>query len=129
MRSQLSAAHDAYVAIMTTVNHQIQTQLHRNTDSWRLRNACPPCTYLLENEPPLTQKMQIAIDGNNSLKRVLRSTREKDGSGKVINVESIECFDGRQVINDMYMSEDEVNIFANEVKRRCPSIDTSVCCT
>jgi hypothetical protein len=61
--------------------------------------------------------MLVAFDGNESLKRVERAIREKDASRKLVCSENIECKDLCTVMNDMYLSEDQVNQFKNEVKR------------
>lgn len=46
--------------------------LERDLPNWRLRNACPACTYKLEDKPTLTFDMLVTMDGNDSLKRVIR---------------------------------------------------------
>lgn len=36
-----------------------------------MKNACPACTYKLKDEPLMRFSMLIAMDGNDSLKRVI----------------------------------------------------------
>ncbi|KAF8517056.1 hypothetical protein BU17DRAFT_30209, partial [Hysterangium stoloniferum] len=113
MRAQLSASHDVYVEIQTRISCDIQNQLGHE-DNWQLRNACPPCTYVLEDEPPLKYSIQATFDGNNSLKRIPKFLREKDSTGKVISIESLEQPDGRQRINGFYLTPGEVDKFSSE---------------
>ncbi|KXN91216.1 hypothetical protein AN958_02172 [Leucoagaricus sp. SymC.cos] len=43
---------------------------------WQLRNACPACTYKLEGEGSLIFSLLVTLDGNDSLKRVLRKEND-----------------------------------------------------
>src|SRR5271170_5260616 len=69
---QFSISYDLYLDIRRRVDILIQTALERDTPDWRLRNSCPACTYKLEGESPLKFSMLFTMDGNNSLKRVVR---------------------------------------------------------
>jgi Kyakuja-Dileera-Zisupton transposase len=60
--------------------------------------------------------MLMAMDGNESLKRVQRARREKNMASQIINVENIERDDSRVLVSDMYLSEAAVNHFRHEVK-------------
>ncbi|KAF8519506.1 hypothetical protein BU17DRAFT_75910 [Hysterangium stoloniferum] len=121
-RSLCDLHHDVYVEIQTRISCDIQNQLGHE-DNWQLRNACPPCTYVLEDEPPLKYSIQATFDGNNSLKRIPKSLREKDSTGKVVSIESLERPDGRQRINGFYLTPGEVDKFSSEVKRRLPKVN------
>ena len=74
-----------------------------------VKNACVPCTYRLKDEPPLKFSMLIAIDGNNSLKRVERVKRERDENSRVIGCENIERDEGKEFDDEMYISEEVVD--------------------
>ncbi|KAF8572998.1 hypothetical protein K439DRAFT_1564199, partial [Ramaria rubella] len=97
----------------------------RDTPHWCLKNACPPCTYKLEGEPALKIAMQMTMDGNNTQKRVERTVRHADGEGKIILSVNIERRDNRSVFGDYYLTPEEVNLFAYEVKRRLPPAGTT----
>lgn len=106
--NQFSIAYDVYLDIIRIVDKRIKQALGRDTPSWRLLNACPACNYRLEDEPPLQFSKLIAIDGNNSLRRV-DPTVTKD-----FNV----LQDSRTRTSDIWLSPDEVNRFKDEVKSR-----------
>ncbi|KAJ6494103.1 hypothetical protein C8R47DRAFT_974936 [Mycena vitilis] len=78
---QFSAAFDVYLDIQKTVDERIMKELGRDAPDWRLKNCCPACTYKLEGEMKLIFEMLSAIDGNNSLKRVLMKERGVDDNG------------------------------------------------
>ncbi|KAG1861097.1 hypothetical protein DFJ58DRAFT_839741 [Suillus subalutaceus] len=64
----------------TRVDSLINTAIHRNSPDWHLRNACPCCTYELQNEPTMTFRLLYATDGNDSLKRVSQRLIGADGN-------------------------------------------------
>jgi hypothetical protein len=49
----------------------MQFALGRNSPDWRLRHACPACTYKLKNENSLLFSLLFTMDGNDSLKQIL----------------------------------------------------------
>ncbi|KAF8576460.1 hypothetical protein K439DRAFT_1367201, partial [Ramaria rubella] len=100
------------------IKHQVKMELQHNTPKWRLQNVCLPCMYVLEDEPPLEHTMLVAMDGNESLKRMERAWYQKDDAGHVISSERIEWQDMRTIQTDMHLNEEEVDRFKNEVKRR-----------
>ncbi|KAF8506448.1 hypothetical protein BU17DRAFT_57661, partial [Hysterangium stoloniferum] len=118
-------SHDVYVEIQTRISCDIQNQLGHQ-DNGQLRNACPPCTYVLEDEPPLKYSIQATFDRNNSLKHIPKSLHEKDSTGKVVSIESLERPDGRQHINGFYLTPGEVDKFSSEVKCRLPKVNVPV---
>lgn len=62
-------------------------------------------SFQLEDEAPLVFKRLIAMDGNNSLKRMRRN-----------GLTDTRTFDD----SDIYLPSDYVNLYANEVKSRTP---------
>jgi hypothetical protein len=70
-----------YNSILESVDLKVRVTLNRNSSNWRLRNACPCCTVRLEDEPQLTYSMLFSMDGNDSLKRVLRRDRGTTDDG------------------------------------------------
>ncbi|KAG1767999.1 hypothetical protein EDD22DRAFT_949807 [Suillus occidentalis] len=75
---QFSIAFDLYHQIRRTVASVLMTSLQRDSPDWRLKHACPACTYLLTDEDQLRFKMLYAMDGNDSLKRVIRRSLNDD---------------------------------------------------
>ncbi|KIJ58156.1 hypothetical protein HYDPIDRAFT_34448 [Hydnomerulius pinastri MD-312] len=68
LNTQLSIAYDVYLRTLNCINHRLKKALGRDTENWRLLNACPACFYKLEDEPELDFDWLVSIDGNNSLK-------------------------------------------------------------
>ncbi|KAG1777134.1 hypothetical protein EV702DRAFT_970148, partial [Suillus placidus] len=67
----LSSTFDIYLTILREVEKRIKAALQRDTPNWRVLNACPACTYMLEDEPPLKFNRMYVFDGGNSAKRML----------------------------------------------------------
>ncbi|KAI0083017.1 hypothetical protein BDY19DRAFT_981236 [Irpex rosettiformis] len=101
-REQLSIAFDAYLDILRRVKQDVDHALGRDTPDWRIKNACPCCNYKLKDEPPLTPSRLLAMDGNNSAKRVA----------------SAGLVDFGQFDSDYFLSREEVDRFKDEVKGR-----------
>lgn len=53
----------------------MKTALGRDAPDWRLKNGCPACTYKLKGEDKLIFAMLLLMDGNDSLKRILRKDK------------------------------------------------------
>ncbi|PPQ79249.1 hypothetical protein CVT24_007507 [Panaeolus cyanescens] len=75
-RSALADAFDVFLAIKRNVDRLVQKELGRDTEHWRALNACPPSESdnyeykQLEEETPLKYRVLLAIDGNDSTKRM-----------------------------------------------------------
>ena len=122
---QFSIAFDVYLAIRAEVDRRVKDSLGRQSGDWRLRHTCPACTYKLCDEIHLRFSMLWAMDGNDSLKRILRRTQnpetgENDGPSR-------ERMDSRTVPGDMYLSRDEVNKWAKEVVQEMKNLGEEVC--
>ncbi|KAF7976738.1 hypothetical protein HWV62_5710 [Athelia sp. TMB] len=104
-RDQLNIAFDAYLDILRCVEKMANVALKRDTPHWRVKNACPPCHYELEDEVPLIPRAWYGHDGNFSLKRAA-------DAGTV---------DGRQFDSSYLLSRADVDVFKDEVKRRAPT--------
>lgn len=61
--------------------------------------------------------MMCCIDGNESLKRHTRVWQRVDGSGKVTEC-NVERPDGRTRSSFLFVEADEVNQYADEVRKR-----------
>ncbi|KAJ7736059.1 hypothetical protein B0H14DRAFT_3097554 [Mycena olivaceomarginata] len=66
-----SKCFDVYLEILQVVDDRIKKVLGRDTPDWRLKNCCPACTYELEGEMKMIFEMLVALDRNDSLKRIL----------------------------------------------------------
>ncbi|KAF7371636.1 hypothetical protein MVEN_00019100 [Mycena venus] len=60
---------------------RVEKVLGQDAPDWRLKNCCPACTYKLEGEAKLIFEMLMAMDGNDSLKRVLTKEKGVDENG------------------------------------------------
>ncbi|KAI0702844.1 hypothetical protein BC835DRAFT_1263373 [Cytidiella melzeri] len=102
---QFSGSFDVYLEILHRVDTHVNVRLRRDSSEWRLRHACPPCMYTLENEPALALSLLCSMDGNSSLKLVDSSVRY--GSPRQ---------DERtHRIKDLFLSPEAVNKFKDEV--------------
>src|SRR5271169_3641078 len=48
---QFSIALNLYLSIQTLADKMVQTALKHDSPNGKLSNACPSCTYILEDEP------------------------------------------------------------------------------
>ncbi|KAF7377629.1 hypothetical protein MSAN_00185700 [Mycena sanguinolenta] len=82
LTQQFTISFDLYLEVLDNIDKRVATALGRDAPDWRLKNCCPSCTYKLEGEQKLIFSMLVAMDGNDSLKRVLRkdSTFDDDGN-------------------------------------------------
>ncbi|KAG1833659.1 hypothetical protein DFJ58DRAFT_719412 [Suillus subalutaceus] len=69
LNSQFSDAYDVYLEILHRVDCRLNEVLKRNTPNWQILNACPCCSYKLDEEAPQVMDRLFSINGNNSLKR------------------------------------------------------------
>lgn len=100
---------------MNEIDTVVKQALDRDHKDWRIKNACPACTYSLEDEPELHYSMLGCMDGNNSLKRVARMSPEDAGLSAPMNIEREDT--RVYANNDYYLTRAEVNVFQHEVTR------------
>ncbi|KAK7457914.1 hypothetical protein VKT23_010261 [Stygiomarasmius scandens] len=103
---QTLSAYDLYIRIINEVRRRVREVLGRDSANWRMLNACPCCQYPVIGEGELPIGMLIAVDGNNSLKRMER--REKSGEGEELGMLK-ERLDLREGGTDYFLSNEEVN--------------------
>ncbi|KAJ7358050.1 hypothetical protein DFH08DRAFT_911665 [Mycena albidolilacea] len=74
---------DLYLEILDNAEKRVKTALGRDAPDWRLKNGCPACTYKLKGEDKLIFAMLLLMDGNDSLKRILRKDKgfDEDDAG------------------------------------------------
>lgn len=124
---QFSIAFDLYLSILDEVDNRVKTALGRKTGDWQLRHACPPCMYKLRNEPDLLFAMLWAMDGNNSLSRLLRRSATSQHDENTLGP-SCERSDTRNLSGDMYISREDVDKWAREVVAQVQSASEGVIC-
>lgn len=90
----------------------VREALDRATPDWRLKNACPCCTYLLKDEPDLPYQMLFSMDGNDSLKRVLRRKAGIGDDGAP--GPSSERVDNRWGGSDYFITREEVDQWSKD---------------
>ncbi|KAJ7840292.1 hypothetical protein B0H14DRAFT_3086874 [Mycena olivaceomarginata] len=72
LRKQFAICYDLYLDLRRNSEKTVLKSLSRDSFSWRLKHGCPACMYKLKGEAKLIYDILVAMDGNNSLKRVLR---------------------------------------------------------
>lgn len=113
MSRQFSIAFDVYLSIRAKVDQIVQATLQRDSPNWRLKHACPACTYKLEDEQPLLFTMLYTMDGNDSLRRIIR--RSSSDNDDETPGPSCELPSTREVSGDRYLSRQYVDKWANGV--------------
>ncbi|KAJ7326440.1 hypothetical protein DFH08DRAFT_916887 [Mycena albidolilacea] len=101
---QFSIAYDLYLDIRRRTDERIMLLLRRDS-KWRMKHTCPACMYKLEGEDKLIFDMLTTMDGNDSLKRVLRQKKTSmadDEEGEPVLGKSSERVDNRDA-GDGYM--------------------------
>ncbi|KAF7334351.1 hypothetical protein MSAN_02380000 [Mycena sanguinolenta] len=116
LAQQFTISFDLYLEVLGNIDKRVATALGRDAPDWRLKNCCPSCTYKLEGEQKLIFSMLVAMDGNDSLKRVLRkdSTFDDDGNptrGKSQRQDPREADAG----GSYFLKRDEVDKWAKEM--------------
>lgn len=104
---QFLICYDVYIQIRNGIQSRVFAVLKCDGD-WRLRNACPACTYRLEGEDALIFDMLITMDGNDSLKRILCRETTYDKEGQPV-YKSVERPEGREISDDYYLSRERVD--------------------
>ncbi|KAF8161430.1 hypothetical protein B0H34DRAFT_781939 [Crassisporium funariophilum] len=74
----LSNAFDAYLTVIRHIDAEVAKVLGFCGPDWRVKNACPACSYELDGKPPLTYRQMLAMDANFSLKRMAYSGRKNN---------------------------------------------------
>lgn len=120
---QFIICYDVYIQIKNEVQLRVSVVLKRE-GNWRLRNACPACTYKLEGEDELIFDMLVTMDGNDSLKRILcRETSYSSTDGQP-TYKSIERVDSRAVSGDYYLTRESVDKWVKgRIQQALPEAD------
>ncbi|KAJ7816457.1 hypothetical protein B0H14DRAFT_3089810 [Mycena olivaceomarginata] len=83
--------------------------LGRDTPNWRLKHTCPACMYKLEGGDELIFSMLFAMDGNDSLKRVLKCLKTDGSEEEPTAGPSIERDDSRDGGEDYILRQERVD--------------------
>ena len=104
LTDQLRDTFDVYLAILNGVDLRVRAVRKQDTPNWRIRNACAPCLYTLENEPQLKYSLLATMDGNQSLKLV--DSKFRAGTPRT---------DPQRLGTDLYLSPEAVDQFKDDV--------------
>ncbi|KAI6032301.1 hypothetical protein BKA83DRAFT_4558705 [Pisolithus microcarpus] len=107
---QFTIAFDLYLQIRARMDSIVSQVLQRDSEDWRLKHACAACTYKLTGKPELRFKLLYAMDGNDSLKRVLRRLPDEIEDGH--SPTSRDLPTGQVLTSGRYLSREYVNKFA-----------------
>jgi hypothetical protein len=106
---QFSIALDIYLQIQWVVASLVTESLQHDSPDWRLKHACPACTYILTNEEQLCFKILYAMDRNDSLKQILQCSLDNDDNSLGI---SSELPTAQLLVSDHYLSRNFMDQFA-----------------
>ena len=104
---QFRVAYDCYVELERRIDERIRVAMKQSTRQDYLRALCCLCSYMLLAEIVLFPAKLFSMDGNSSLKNMDSSYRA--GSDRL---------DNREVSSHRWISEPQVDVFKDEVKRR-----------
>ncbi|KAG1793324.1 uncharacterized protein HD556DRAFT_1479424 [Suillus plorans] len=120
---QLSIALDLYLLICTQVRSLVQEAIGRSAIDWNLKHACPACLYTLDAEPQLKFSLLYAMDGNDSLKRVLKRVPDEEHAEDLVsrnNPQSSELPTSQAIVDYRYLTREYVDSFADALN---PQVD------
>ncbi|KAJ3518427.1 hypothetical protein NMY22_g13682 [Coprinellus aureogranulatus] len=120
LRKMFSVCYDIYLKLRSESETKVKRFLN-HLGVWRRKNACPACTYELTEEEKLLFKILVAMDGNDSLKRILRraldpSYEEDDDAddSPLAPTFGTQRDDPHEVDGDVYLTNAQVNEQASE---------------
>jgi hypothetical protein len=124
-RNQFQSSFYVHLDIHNEIERRLNANVSPSRDgpNYAVENACICCTYELEGEEPMEYRIQICLDGNESLKRSQRVSDDPVPEGMA--KQSTELDSGRKVESVMYLTDEQVNEFKDEVQRG-KSADTTV---
>ncbi|KAF8198229.1 hypothetical protein K438DRAFT_1584329, partial [Mycena galopus ATCC 62051] len=112
LHEQFSIAYDLYLEIRRQTDARVNAALGRDTPNWRLKHACPACMYKLEGEDALIFSILTTMDGNDSLKRVLRHAKTDGSEQEPTLGPSKEREDSRDSGEDYFLTREQVDKWA-----------------
>ncbi|KAJ7300570.1 hypothetical protein DFH08DRAFT_725213 [Mycena albidolilacea] len=125
---QFSIAYDLYLDLRRRTEERMMKALGRDS-SWRLKHACPACTYKLEGEDAMIFEMLITMDGNDSLKRMLQREKVASEMGEPVLGRSRERVDNGDARDGYYLQRERVERWVRDrVADRLPMEPTVSAC-
>ncbi|KAF8217890.1 hypothetical protein K438DRAFT_1901005 [Mycena galopus ATCC 62051] len=109
LREQFSIAYDLYLELCRQTDALVNSALGWDALNWRLKHTCPGCMYKLEGEDALIFSILTTMDGNDSLKRVLRHSKTDGLEEEPTLGPSKERDDPRDGGEDYFLSRDRVD--------------------
>ncbi|KAF8178986.1 hypothetical protein K438DRAFT_1604258 [Mycena galopus ATCC 62051] len=106
---QFSIAYDLYLEIRRQTDARVNAALGRDTPNWWLKRTCPACMYKLEGEDTLIFSILTTMDGNDSLKRVLRHAKTDGSEQEPTLGPSKEREDSRDGGEDYFLTREQVD--------------------
>ncbi|KAJ7321900.1 hypothetical protein DFH08DRAFT_1030550 [Mycena albidolilacea] len=104
---QFTVAYDLYLEMRCQTDKQVMRALGRDS-SWRLKHACPACTYKLTGEDALIFDMLVTMDGNDSLKQSHERVDNRDaGDGCYTSRQRVERWVRDRVADRLPMQSEE----------------------
>ncbi len=114
MRCVFSVAYNVFVEIVTQVE-QLVLNAVLPTKQGHLATVWPPCFYRTVSEPKLIFSVLGSMDGNSSLKRVFRTSRDTNLLSLSVGMARL---DKHARTADFFVEAEAVDIFKDEVKSR-----------
>ncbi|KAG2135775.1 hypothetical protein DEU56DRAFT_737641 [Suillus clintonianus] len=116
---QFSIALDVFLQILASVDALVLEAIGHSNPNWRPMHACPACTYTLKGETALKFRLLYTMDGNDSLKRVLKKlvrddSDHFDNNNNIPLPQSAELPSTQHVRGDRYLTRDYVDHFAGD---------------
>ncbi|KAJ7039975.1 hypothetical protein C8F04DRAFT_1208839 [Mycena alexandri] len=114
---QFSVSYDVFLGLLDNIDRRVMRALARDTPNWCLINCCSGCMYKLEGEEELEFSILVTMDGNDSLKCVLRrEAKDFDDEGNLIPGESKERFDplAARAGKDYFIPREKVNLWSKD---------------
>ncbi|KAJ7229592.1 hypothetical protein C8J57DRAFT_1092490 [Mycena rebaudengoi] len=113
---QFTICFDLYLEIHQQVHLRVLKALGRDAPDCRLKTGCVACTYKLEGEADLIFSMLVTMDGNDSLKRILRKEKGAYNEDGVQKRGGTERKDPRTEAagGDYYLTREKVNLWSKE---------------
>ncbi|TFY51052.1 hypothetical protein EVJ58_g10764 [Rhodofomes roseus] len=105
-RALIADAFEVYLSVLQEVRRRLDVALGRDGPNWRVKNACPACSYKLNDEPELRWARMVCVDGNNSLKRIAGIGNRQQGDSRVFSR------------SGYYLPRELVEEYSNEVQSR-----------
>jgi hypothetical protein len=117
LSTQFSICHDLFLQIHDIVTSKVQQCLGRDAPDWRLKNACPACTYRLKEEDSMIYSMLVMMDDNDSLKRVIHKNVFENSEDEDRETTAIvkEALNTHKVVGDYYLDREMVDRWAKDM--------------